>query len=94
MTKDQLIQIAKAAFPDVVKKYIDFDSAEMHHMFGVYRLYAKDSPFILMLPEVQYLSVFIGENGFIQIESGGRAFNHYAAIKKMEELRLIQKTKQ
>lgn len=90
MTKEDLIKIAKAGFPQHVKEFINFENAEIHHMSGVYRLFDKDSPFIFMLPKNEYLSVFIGENRFVQIESGGKAFNHYAAIKKMIGLKLIK----
>lgn len=90
MTKEDLIKIAKAGFPQHVKDFINFDDCEIYHMSGVYRLIDKNCPFILMIPKNQYLSVFIGENRFVQIESGGKAFNHYAAIKKMIQLKLIK----
>lgn len=89
MTKEQLIKIAKAAFPDRVKESIDFKNCEIIHRSGVYRLYDKNEPFVFALPKRDYLSIFIGEDKFIQIDPGRKAFNHYAAIKKMEELGLI-----
>lgn len=90
MTKDQLLAIAHAAFPDRVKESIDFDNLEMMHKGGVWRLYDKDTPFMLMLPEETLLAVFIGEGDFIQFTvSHHKAFNHYAAIKKMKQLGLI-----
>lgn len=89
MTKEQLIEIAKIGFPDRVKQFIDFENCEMIHMSGVYRLYDKDEEFMFMLPKKDYLAVFIGEEKFVQITCEGKAFNHYAAIKKMEEMNLI-----
>ena len=89
MTKEQLIQIAQVAFPERVKQFINFENAEMHQMSSVYRLYDKDCPFLLMLPKECYLSIFIGEDKFIQIQVEYRAFNHYAAIKEMENLGLV-----
>ena len=58
-------------------------------MGGVYRLYDKNSEFNFMLPKEYYLSIFIGEDKFIQIEAGNKAFNHYAAIKEMENMGLV-----
>jgi hypothetical protein len=89
MTKEQLIQIAQVAFPEKVKSFINFENAEIYSMSGVYRLYDKDTPFMLMLPKECYLSIFIGENKFVQIQVENKAFNHYAAIKVMEKLGLI-----
>lgn len=89
MTKEQLIQIAKVGFPDRVKQFINFENCEMHHMSGVYRLYDKDEYFFLMLPKKHHLAIFIGEEKFIQITCGNKAFNHYSAIKKMERMGLV-----
>lgn len=89
MTKDQLIQIAKVSFPERVKQFIDFENTAIHHMSGVYRLYDKDAPFMFMLPKENHLSIMIGEDKFIQIQVGNKAFNHYAAIKEMERMELI-----
>lgn len=89
ITKKQLIQIAKVSFPERVKQFIDFDNCEMIHMGGVYRLYDKDVDFILMLPMEDHLVIFMGEDNFIQITCGIKAFNHYAAIKEMEKLGII-----
>lgn len=88
MTKEQLITIAKAGFPENVKQFIDFENVEMNHFGGVYRLYDKDTPFLLMLPEVVHLHIFI-EGDFVQISPEHLAFNHYAAIKEMERLGLV-----
>ncbi len=89
MTKEQLIQIAKVGFPDRVKQFINFENCEMHHMSGVYRLYDKDEDFFLMLPKKDHLAIFIGEEKFIQITCGNKAFNHYSAIKEMERMGLV-----
>ena len=89
MTKQQLIQIAQVAFTERVKQFINFENAEMHSMSGVHRLYDKDTPFVLMLPKECYLSIFIGEDKFVQIQVEHKAFNHYAAIKVMEGLGLV-----
>lgn len=89
MTKEQLIQIAKVGFPERVKQFINFENCEMHHMSGVYRLYDKDEDFFLMLPKKDHLAIFIGEEKFIQITCGNKAFNHYSAIKEMERMRLV-----
>lgn len=89
MTKEQLIQIAKVGFPDRVKQFINFENCEMHHMSGVYRLYDKNEDFFLMLPKKDHLAIFIGEEKFIQITCGNKAFNHYSAIKEMERMGLV-----
>lgn len=89
MTKEQLIQIAKVGFPERVKQFINFENCEMHHMSGVYRLYDKDEDFFLMLPKKDHLAIFIGEEKFIQITCGNKAFNHYTAIKEMERMGLV-----
>ena len=89
MTKEQLIQIAKIGFPDRVKQFINFENCEMHHMSGVYRLYDKDEDFFLMLPKKDHLAIFIGEEKFIQVTCGNKAFNHFAAIKEMERMGLV-----
>lgn len=90
MTKAELIQIAIAGFPKRVLLGIRIDYCEMLTMGGVHRLYDKDEQFVFMLPQKDHLSIFIGANNFIQIKAGIKAFNHYAAIKKMEELGLIK----
>jgi len=89
MKKEQLIEIAKAGFPDRVKQFIDFKNCKMCHCGGVYRLYDKDEKFILTCPEHDHIAIFMDEDNFIQITTGIKAFNHYAAIKKMEELKLV-----
>jgi hypothetical protein len=89
MIKEQLIQIAKVGFPERVKQFINFENTEIHSMGGVHRLYDKDNKFDFMLPKDYYISVHIGEDNFVQIQTGHRAFNHYAAIKEMECLGLI-----
>ena len=89
MTKEQLIQIAKVGFPERVRQFINFENCEMHHISGVYRLYDKDEDFFLMLPKKDHLAIFIGEEKFIQITCGNKAFNHYAAIKEMERMGLV-----
>ncbi|WP_187260748.1 hypothetical protein [Pontibacter beigongshangensis] len=89
MTKEQLIQIAKVAFPERVQHSINFDNTEMLHQSGVYRLYDKDEDFVMLSPKSSYLSVFIGEDKFVQFEVGHKAFNHYAAIKEMEKMKLV-----
>lgn len=89
MTKEQLIKIAQVGFPERVKQFINFENAEIHAMSGVYRLYDKDTSFNFMLPKECYLSVFIGDDNFIQIQVDNKAFNHYAAIKEMKKMGLI-----
>ena len=89
MTKEQLIQIAKVGFPERVKQFINFENCEMHHMSGVYRLYDRDEEFFLMLPKKDHLAIFIGEEKFIKITCGSKAFNHYSAIKEMERMGLV-----
>lgn len=88
MLKEQFIEIAKCAFPDKLKELIDFDNCEMMCLNNVYRLYDKDTEYTLALPRTEHLCIHI-EDKFIQISCGNKAFNHYAAIKKMEELHLI-----
>ena len=89
MEKKQFIEIAKAGFPERIFSEINLDDFKMHHMSGVYRLYHKDVEFIFVLPKCSLLTIFIGAEKFIQISPYSKAFNHYAAIKKMEELELI-----
>jgi hypothetical protein len=89
MTKEELIQIAKVSFPERVKQFINFENAEMNHFSGVYRLYDKDTPFMLMLPKECYLSICMSADKFVQIQVDHKAFNHYAAIKEMEKLGLV-----
>lgn len=91
MTKEDLIKIAKVGFTDNVKQFINFDNCEMIHLSGVYRLYDKDEEFFIMLPKNSHLTIFIGDDNFIQILIGNnKAFNHYSAIKEMENLGLIK----
>lgn len=92
MKKENLIQIAKAGLPERIKQFINFENLEMHHWAEVYRLYDKDDDFIFFLPKNPILTVFMGEENFIQITCKNRAFNHYAAIKEMERLGMINKT--
>lgn len=89
MTLEQLVEIAKIGFPERVAQFIDFENCDIHSMGGVHRLYNKSEPFRFMLPQNDYLAVFIGENKFVQITCGHRSFNHYAAIKQMEKMNLV-----
>jgi len=91
MTKEQLIKIAKAGFPKRVKQFIDFKNVELHKMGDVYRLYDKNVEFRLVLPKETILDIcFIKENNWIQFTMENHyAFNHLAAIRKMEQLKLI-----
>ena len=89
MTIEQLKQVARAGFPERVKKHIDFKNSRMIHHSGVYRLYHKDTEFMLVLPKEDYISVHIGEDGFCQIQTGHRAFDHHAAIMEMKRMNLI-----
>lgn len=91
MTKGQLIQIAKAGYPELTQRTIKFKEVEMQNRGGVYRLYHKDIPFILTIPEVSELAVIIYDNDNIQFTVPyNRAFNHYGAIKEMVKLGLIR----
>lgn len=90
MTKEDLIKIAKIGFPDNVKQFIKFENCGMIHFGGVYRLYDKDEEIILNLPKNSHLTIFIGDDNFIQFSCGSKAFNHYSAIKEMEKLGLIK----
>ncbi len=90
MTRNELIQVAKAGFTEVVKNYIDFETVGFIEMNCVYRLYEKDAEFVLFLPKKDILSIYIGENNFIQIDPGNKFFNHYAAIEEMKKLKLIK----
>ena len=85
-----MIKIAKVGFHDRVKQFIKFENCEMIHCCGVYRLYDKDEDFILNLPKNSHLTIFIGDDNFIQFSCGIKAFNHYSAIKEMENLGLIK----
>jgi len=89
ITREELIQIAQVAFPERVRQFINFENTEIHSMNGVHRLYDKDTSFMLMLPKECFLSVFIGEDKFVQIHVDHKAFNHYAAIKEMERLGIV-----
>ncbi|MCG8796653.1 hypothetical protein [Tenacibaculum finnmarkense] len=89
MTKEDLIIVAKTGFPEIAKSLIDFNNCEIHHSSGVYRLYDKGTEFAFALPKHYYLAIFIGDNKFIQFSCGSKAFNHYAAIKKMEKMGLV-----
>ena len=80
MTKEQLIQIAKAGFQYMAKEYINFEKLEIFHWCGVYRLYNKEAGFQGMLPKEDILAVFIGYDNFIQFTCGNKMFNHYAAL--------------
>lgn len=87
MTREEMIEIAKVGFPLRVQNQCVFDKCKIHHTGGVYRLY--DDDFLVFIPRHSYLEIFVGEDNFIQITCGNKAFNHYAAIKKMESLNLI-----
>ena len=94
MKKEQLIQIAKAGFPECAKKLINFKDCEMLYRDGLYWLYDKDEPFYKELPVMEYLTIFIGENKYVHLSSRHLAFrhlafNHYAAIKEMERMGLV-----
>jgi len=89
MNKKQLIQVAKAGFPDRIKKYIDFNNVEIHHKSGIYRLFKKNTEFNFMLPKDYYLAIHLGEEKFVQFTTGNKSFNHYSAIKELEKLGLV-----
>ena len=89
MTKQQLIQIAKAGFPDHVKSIINIDDLEFISMGGVYRLYDKSSPILFVLPKESIIAI-CHHADWVQISTSFRAFNDYAAIKEMQKLKLIK----
>ena len=88
MTKEQFIQIAKAGFPEHVIELINFEDSEMMRMGDVYRLYDKNEPFRILLPNREIINIHLFDN-FVQIDAGSKAFNQYAAIKEIEKMRLI-----
>lgn len=91
MTKGQLIQIAKAGYPELTQQSIKFDELEMQNRGSVYRLFHKDTPFILTVPERHELAVEIRKRNDVQFSvPTARAFNHYGAIKEMVKLGLIR----
>jgi hypothetical protein len=85
MTKQQLIQIAKAGFSDTVNKLINYENCEIYSRDNVFRLYDKKTKIVLGLPKKCYISVEI-EDKFINIGTGNLSFNHYAAVKIIQKL--------
>lgn len=91
MTKEQLIQIAKAAFPSDILEDINFSFCEMYCMSNVYRLYDAREGFKLNIPVRTLFSIHIFDDEhdkFVQIHCIWR-FNTYAAIKEMQRLEII-----
>ena len=85
-----MVQIAKTAFPESIKRIFDFDNCEIHSFGNVHKLCEKDTPIMLLIPKSCIFSIhFLPDENFVQIQTGNLAFNHYAAIKEMEKLGLI-----
>ena len=91
ISREQLIQIAEAGFPDQVKQFLEFEHYDIFHLSGVYRLYDVRKGYCIILPTETIFSIdYIPKNKFVQFNiNNSRAFNHYAALKEMQKLKLI-----
>jgi len=95
MTKDQLIEVAKAGFPADKHHLYNFETPGYYAFGAVFRLFQKEEidpskiGWIGMGLNEVFLAIHIEDESFVQIEVGNRKFNHRAAIKKMIELNLI-----
>lgn len=91
ITKKIMISIARAGYPSNVKQFIDFNDTEIFWMGSVYRLYIKSKGFKGMLPEEDILTICIPSRKFVQfgLLRGHPAFNHLAALQKMDIYNLI-----
>ncbi len=82
MNLEQLIKIAEAGFPDCVKKRINFNECVMHAWGSTYKLINRTHS--------DFLVIYTDCESYVQITTGVLAFNQYAAIEKMKELKLIK----
>ena len=90
LTKEHLIEIAKAGFPEYIWENIKDNPMDVFHISEVYYLYNTDAPIEGIVPKHYYVSLaYDKENNYVQFNPKYRKFNEYTAIKKMEELRLI-----
>ena len=90
ITKKQLIEITKAGFPEYVWDKIKDNPMDILHISGVYYLFNTDTGYTGVIPKHFYVAFsFDKDKKFVQFDTKYRKFNQYAAIKKMEELRLI-----
>jgi len=87
ITKEQLIEIAKAGFPLGIQKSIDFENLDIVQQGDKFALFNRSKKFD---QEGYYLSV-IFRTDFIQFYTGTTLFNQMAGISKMLELNLIIK---
>ena len=89
LTEEQFKEIAKAGFPEHIHDILYIDKTEMFAHSDVYRLYYPEKGMNFLLPKEELLSIAIHDENFVQIESGGKMFNHLSAINKMKELKII-----
>ena len=87
MTKEQLIEIAKAGFPEKFNSYIDYTDVEATKNNHLYRLYKGKDRINL---RGWFIEIYKEGDSFVQIRVGLRVFNDLAAINKMKELEIIK----
>ena len=87
VTKEQLIKIAKAGFPESVQNAINFESLDMVQNGSKFALFNKKGK--KFDKEGYYLSLDIREN-FVQFYTGATSFNQMLGFFKIVELNLIE----
>lgn len=92
ITLSDLIQIAKAGFPERCREFIDFDYLDYTKTGDVYRLHDLYEPTVFTLPHTYHMSLEI-TNGWVHFGTGNKAFNQLAAINKMIDLGILPERK-
>lgn len=93
MTEGQFRKIARKGF-ESISEHLDVEVLDYMSRSGIHRLYEKGTPFIGLVPRYDVLTLeFYPESGYVQFDSGHRAFNQLAAIDKMYELMLLPSRK-
>lgn len=88
MTREQLIEIAKAGFVSYLQDKYDLDNAQMVSMNDIFWLIPHPPTSGFALPETYFLAVEMFEKRWVQFNAT-KPFNHLAAIRKMEQLGLV-----
>lgn len=91
MNKDQMIEIARAGFPERIISMYNIEKMQYMCVGRVHRLYEGEK--ILIIPKKTFMAIHLDpeeENGLlVDIGTNNVKFNQYAAIQKMVKLGLI-----
>lgn len=89
MNEEQLKAISERGFDKKSTIHTISQKLNFHELGNIYRLYDKKTSNGIFAPDNAEITIVLRSRDNVQINTNKHPFNHLAAIKKMQELNLI-----